>query len=65
MLRHRPARYRSKESGQFVSEGFAREHPDEAYPVNRRVSAPMVGAVAGGLVGVAALATGTYLRARR
>jgi len=65
MLHRRPARYRSKESGQFVSEAFAREHPDEAYAVNRGVSAPVVGAVAGGLVAVAALAAGTAYRARR
>jgi hypothetical protein len=63
MFKRRPARYRSKSTGQFVSEDFASEHPDQAYAVNRRVSPPLVGAAAGGLIGMA-LAAGFYYRSR-
>jgi hypothetical protein len=64
MFNRRPPRYRSKTTGQYVSEDFAREHPRETYAVNRSVSPLLVCAVATGLLGVV-VATGIYYRSRR
>jgi hypothetical protein len=64
MFSQRPARYRSKTTGQYVSEDFARDHPDETYSVNRNASTPLVFAVGIGLLGLA-LAAGLAYRARR
>ena len=59
-----PARYRSRATGRYVSEDFARRHPDEAYSVNPRISAPLLVGIASGFLVIAAGA-GTYLRSRR
>jgi hypothetical protein len=64
MFNQQPARYRPRTTGQYVSEDFAREHPDETYAVNRRVSPLLMGAVAAGLLGVV-VAAGIYYRSRR
>ena len=61
MSNRQPARYRSRATGQYVSEDFAREHPEEPYAVNRRISPLLVCAVAAGLLG-AVVAAGIYYR---
>jgi hypothetical protein len=64
MFKTRPARYRSKLTGQYVSEDFAHDHPDETYSPRRFGVWPLaVGAVAG-LLGAAG-AVVAYRRARR
>jgi NAD(P)-dependent dehydrogenase (short-subunit alcohol dehydrogenase family) len=60
----RTARYRSRTTGQYVSEEFAHEHPDDTYRLRRRRALPLIVAVAAGVVGLAALAAATY-RSRR
>lgn len=59
-----PARYRSRVTGRYVSEDFAREHPDEAHAVNRRPVAPLIPVLAIGVLGLAAAAAIVY-RSRR
>jgi hypothetical protein len=61
MSNRQPPRFRSKTTGRYVSEDFAREHPDETYAVNRRISPLLVCAVAAGLLG-AVVAAGIYYR---
>ncbi len=63
MLNRGTARYRSKATGQYVSFDFAREHPDEAYRVNRTASPARVAAVVGGLL-AASVAAGALYRLR-
>lgn len=64
MFNRQPVRYRSKTTGQYVSEDFAREHPDETYAVDRRISPLLVCALAAGLLGVF-VGAGIYYRSRR
>jgi hypothetical protein len=61
MIKQRPARYRSKTTGQFVSEDYAHEHPDEAYAVGGGPSRVLLIAVA---TGIAAVALGAVFAAR-
>jgi hypothetical protein len=64
VLHTRPVRYRSKATGRWVTEAFAREHPDETYAVNR--GTPVTLAVAGlGALLVLAVSAGVFYRARR
>jgi hypothetical protein len=63
MIKSGPARYRSKTTGQFVSEDFAREHPDDAYAVGGRAPLLLLG-LAAGLLGLA-VAAGLVYRSRR
>jgi hypothetical protein len=63
-LGRRPVRYRSKATGRYVSEEFAREHPEETRAVNARLSRGLGLAVGAGLLAVA-IAGGMYSRRRR
>jgi hypothetical protein len=59
----RPVRYRSKTTGRYVSEEFAREHRDETYAVNRGASRPLALAGLAALLGLA-VSAGLYYRSR-
>lgn len=64
MLGRHSVRYRSKATGRYVSEEFAREHPDETRAVNAGLSRGLGVAVGAGLLAVA-IAGGIYSRRRR
>jgi hypothetical protein len=64
MFGRQTTRYRSKATGRYVSEEFAREHPDETRAVDARPSRGLGLAVGAGLFAVA-IAGGIVSRRRR
>ncbi len=64
MIKPRPVRYRSRTTGRFVSEDFARDHPEETYVVGSRGAVLLLVAGSAGLL-VLAMAAGILYRSRR
>jgi hypothetical protein len=64
MASARPRRYRSTSTGRYVSEEFAREHPDDTRAVGRRPSRPVVLGALVVLIGLGVSAA-AYHRAQR